>query len=624
MEKFDELYKIRHSLSHILAQAVQQTFGVDTKLGVWPAIENGFYYDMLFAKPVSEDDFKSLEEAMKKIISQDQKFWHIDCDEATARKINNFLNQPLKNELIDGFVAGGETKFSFFYNYIDPRSSSRLAENQQYYEYYQNLNNFLAQNFEGFEDKFVTFIDMCQGWHVESTKSIQPGSYKLAKLAWAYRKWDENNIQLTRIYGYAFEEKSQLQEYITQLEEAKKRDHRILWAKMKLFTISPLVWAGFVLLQPNWMIIRKALEDYLWELHQDKWYQRVWTPHLTKQELYEKSGHLAHYKDDLFQVEGSSSKEKFCIKPMNCPHHMQIFADNQFSYRDMPVRYFEPATVYRDEKTGQLSGLTRVRSITQDDWHLFCRISQLKDEMSTIVDIIREFFGTMGMNDYWVSLSVRWEDKENYIWTDEMWETSQWALREICESNWLNYKEIPWEAAFYGPKLDFMFKDAIGREWQLSTIQVDVNLPERFDLSFTNENGEKERPVVIHRAISGSLERFMGIMIENFAGLFPLWLAPVQALIVPVADVFNDKCFEIKNILSKKNIRVKIDDSDDSFSKKIRNWELEKIPYIMIIWEKEIQNSSCSIRNVKTKDQFEKNLDEFVAELETEIKERKL
>ena len=222
MEKFDELYKIRHSLSHILAQAVQQTFGVDTKLGVWPAIENGFYYDMLFAKPVSEDDFKSLEEAMKKIISQDQKFWHIDCDEATARKINNFLNQPLKNELIDGFVAGGETKFSFFYNYIDPRSSSRLAENQQYYEYYQNLNNFLAQNFEGFEDKFVTFIDMCQGWHVESTKSIQPGSYKLAKLAWAYRKWDENNIQLTRIYGYAFEEKSQLQEYITQLEKLKK------------------------------------------------------------------------------------------------------------------------------------------------------------------------------------------------------------------------------------------------------------------------------------------------------------------------------------------------------------------------------------------------------------------
>lgn len=624
MEKFDELYKKRHSLSHILAQAVQQTFWPSVKLWVWPAIENGFYYDMLFEKPLSEENFKLIEEAMKKIISQDQKFWHIDCDETTARKINDFLNQPLKNELIDGFVQNGETKFSFFYNYIDPRSSLRLAENKTYFEYYQNLNNFLAQNFEGFQDKFITFIDMCQWGHVETTKDIEAWNYKLAKLAWAYRKWDENNIQLTRIYGYAFEKKSQLQDYITQLEEAKKRDHRILWAKMKLFTISPLVWAGFVLLQPNWMIIKKALEDYLWELHKDKGYQRVWTPHLTKHELYEKSGHLAHYKDDLFQVEGSSSKEKFCVKPMNCPHHMQIFADNQFSYRDMPVRYFEPATVYRDEKTGQLSGLTRVRSITQDDWHLFCRISQLKDEMSTIVDIIREFFGTMGMNDYWVSLSLRGEDKENYIWTDQMWETSENALRQICEANNLNYKEIPWEAAFYGPKLDFMFKDAIGREWQLSTIQVDVNLPERFDLSFTNENGEKERPVVIHRAISWSLERFMGIMIENFAGLFPLWLAPVQALIVPVADVFNDKCYELKNILSKKNIRVKIDDSSDSFSKKIRNWEIEKIPYIIIIWEKEISTNCVSVRNVKTKQQFEMSFEEFWEKLVDEIENRKL
>ena len=624
MEKFDELYKKRHSLSHILAQAVQQTFWPSVKLWVWPAIENGFYYDMLFEKPLSEENFKLIEEAMKKIISQDQKFWHIDCDETTARKINDFLNQPLKNELIDGFVQNGETKFSFFYNYIDPRSSSRLAENKTYFEYYQNLNNFLAQNFEGFQDKFITFIDMCQWGHVETTKDIEAWSYKLAKLAWAYRKWDENNIQLTRIYGYAFEKKSELNDYITQLEEAKKRDHRILWAKMKLFTISPLVWAGFVLLQPNWMIIKKALEDYLWELHKDKGYQRVWTPHLTKHELYEKSGHLAHYKDDLFQVQGSSSKEKFCVKPMNCPHHMQIFADNQFSYRDMPVRYFEPATVYRDEKTGQLSGLTRVRSITQDDWHLFCRISQLKDEMSTIVDIIREFFGTMGMNDYWVSLSVRGEDKENYIWTDQMWETSENALRQICETNNLNYKEIPWEAAFYGPKLDFMFKDAIGREWQLSTIQVDVNLPERFDLSFTNENGEKERPVVIHRAISWSLERFMGIMIENFAGLFPLWLAPVQILIVPVAEVFNDKCYELKNILSKKNIRVKIDDSSDSFSKKIRNWEMEKIPYIIIIWEKEISTNSVSVRNVKTKNQFEMSFEEFSNQLVEEVENRKL
>jgi threonyl-tRNA synthetase len=467
---------------------------------------------------------------------------------------------------------------------------------------------------------------MCQGPHIISTSDIPEDSFKLDKLAGAYWRGDAKNRQLTRIYGLAFSTGEELQAYETMMEEAKKRDHRILGKKLKLFTVSDLVGSGLPLIQPNGMIIREAIREYLWDLHKDKGYDRVCTPHLAKEELYQTSGHAGKYLEDMFSVYGGTSKENFFLKPMNCPHHMQIFADNQFSYRDMPVRYFEPATVYRDEKTGQLSGLTRVRSITQDDGHLFCRVSQIKDEVSTIVDIIKEFYTTFGLMDgYWVSLSIRdSETPEKYLGDNSVWEIAEKALEEAAKANGLNYRPMPGEAAFYGPKLDFMFKDAIGREWQLATIQCDFNQPNRFKLSFTNEQGEEEQPVVIHRAISGSLERFMGIMIEHFAGTFPLWLAPEQVRIIPVGEAFVEYADTVYKTLRAANIRVRLDDSSDSLGKKIRNAETDHTNYILVVGEQEKNSGTLAVRNYKTKAQSTENTHEFLARILDEIKNKSL
>lgn len=472
----------------------------------------------------------------------------------------------------------------------------------------------------------ATFIDMCSGPHVALTSDIPEDSFQLDKLAGAYWRGDAKNKQLTRIYGLAFETKVELDAYVNMMEEAKKRDHRILGKKLKLFTISDLVGSGLPLIQPRGMIMRKAIEEYLWDLHKSKGYDRVWTPHLAKEDLYITSGHAGHYLEDMFSVYGGTSKEKFHLKPMNCPHHMQIFADNQFSYRDMPIRYFEPATVYRDEKTGQLSGLTRVRSITQDDGHLFCRVSQIKDEVSTIVDIIKTFYTTFGLMDgYWVSLSVRDPaNPEKYLGSDDVWQTAEGALEDAAKANGLNYKRMEGEAAFYGPKLDFMFKDCIGREWQLATIQCDFNLPNRFELKFTNEKGEEERPVVIHRAISGSLERFMGIMIEHFAGTFPLWLAPEQVRIIPVGESFVPYAEEVLGALTSANLRVKLDDSSDSLGKKIRNAETDHVNYILVVGEQEVTARSVAVRNFKTKGQSTESLTDFTSRVVEEVEKKSL
>ncbi len=471
----------------------------------------------------------------------------------------------------------------------------------------------------------MTFLDLCEGPHVEATKEIDPGSFVLDSIAGAYWQAKEGNPMMTRIYGLAFESKDALKKYQEMMEEAKKRDHRILGQRLKLFTISDLVGSGLPLFQPNGATIRKELEDYLWSLHKNRGYSRVWTPHLAKEALYETSGHAGHYLNHMFSVHGGTSNEDFFVKPMNCPHHMQIFADNQFSYRDMPIRYFEPATVYRDEKTGQLSGLARVRSITQDDGHLFLRVSQIHQEVSTVVQIIKQFYTTMGMMEgYRVRLSLRDDVKENYLGSDEVWETAEAALTDVCKSEGLPYQEGRGEAAFYGPKLDFMFKDAIGREWQLATCQLDFNQPERFDLSFVNEQGEKERPVVIHRAIMGSFERFIGVMIEHFAGAFPLWLAPTQIMFVPVAEKFADYCHELKAECVKHGLRAKVDESADSFAKKIRNAELDKIPYIAIIGEEEVNAKTVSMRIYKTKEQATLSADQFITDRAKEYNDRAL
>jgi len=573
--------KVRHSLAHVLATVIKQRYP-RACLGIGPAIDNGFYYDFDFSEgeSPSPEDLASLEKEMKKLISKNIDFKLEELSVTEAK--NLFKDEPYKLELIRELEGAGE-KITF----------------------YRNDN----------------FLDLCAGPHISNTKEIPVDGFKLERLAGAYWKGSEENKMLTRIYGLAFSSKEELNAYINQQEEAKKRDHRILGKTLKLFTISSLVGSGLPLLQPNGMIVRKEIEDYLWELHKNKGYLRVWTPHIAHESLYETSGHAAKFGDELFRVQGK--EEKFILKPMNCPHHMQIFADNQWSYKDMPIRYFEPATVYRDEKSGQLSGLTRVRAITQDDGHLFCRVSQIKDEVKTIVDIIKTFYTTIGlMENYWVSLSVRGDDKSKYLGGDKAWISAETALEDAAKQNELPYKRIEGEAAFYGPKLDFMFKDAIGREWQLATIQCDFNLPERFDLSFINESGEKERPVVIHRAISGSLERFMGIMIEHFAGAFPTWLSPVQVAVLPISEKHRAYASEITNQLVVAGIRTDLNSDDESLGKKIRNTKMQKVPYFLVMGDKEVEEKMITVESRDCASE-KMSLEDFILKVSSEIQTRK-
>ncbi len=581
--KEDILFKKRHSLAHIMLMAIKHHFphAIPT-LG--PVIDNGFFYDIDFSTSdkITQEDLQKIEKTMREIISRNLDFKVESIPTFEAKGL--FKNNPYKLEIIDA-----------------------IEKDNKEITLYQTGDDF---------------FDLCEGPHIDNTKEIIPDSFKLDKLAGAYWRGDEKNPMLTRIYGLAFNTKEELDAYITQQEEAKKRDHKIIGPQLKLFTTSPLVGPGLPLIQPRGMIIRKETEDYLWELHKKKGYSRVWTPHIAKEALYETSGHAAKFGDELFRVKGK--EDLFVLKPMNCPHHMQIFADNQFSYRDMPVRYFEPATVYRDEKSGQLGGLTRVRSITQDDGHLFCRIDQIQDEVSTIVGIIREFYTTIGMMDnYWVSLSVRGEDKSKYLGEDSNWNIAEKSLEDAAKKNNLNYKRVEGEAAFYGPKLDFMFKDAIGREWQLATIQCDFNLPERFDLNFINQEGKKERPVVIHRAISGSLERFIGVMIEHFAGNFPLWLSPNQITILPIADKHYDYAKTVFDKLNDADVRVELDDSKEGLGKKIRNTREMKTPYWAVIGDAEVANGTVTLEHRTEGKIGEMKTDELVERLISEIKNRK-
>jgi len=571
-----------------MAQVVLE-FWPKTKLGIGPSIENGFYYDFQFSKPLEEKDLERIEKRMKEIILQNEKFEKEEISKIKAKKI--FANQPYKLELISELPGKTVTI------YTNSPSFAKASEGKG-------------------------FTDLCKGPHIKNTKEINPNSFQITKIAGAYWRGNEKNKMLTRIYGLAFETPEKLMAYLKMMEEAERRDHRKLGAQLKLFTISDLVGAGLPMLQPKGMILRKEIEDYLWDLHKNKGYQRVWTPHITKKSLYETSGHAAKFGEEIFKVKGGD--EEFFMKPMNCPHHMQIFCDNQFSYRDMPVRYFEPATVYRYEKAGQLSGLTRVRAITQDDGHLFCRVSQISEEVSTIVEIIRAFYTTMNMMEgYWVRLSVRGKDKKMYLGSDEVWKKAETALEKAAKENELNYKRVEGEAAFYGPKLDFMFKDAIGREWQLATIQCDFNLPERFNLSFVNEKGEAERPVVIHRAISGSLERFMGVMIEHFAGAFPLWLSPIQVAIIPISEKHFDYAKKIEKELQKNNVRIELKNENETLGKKIRAAEMQKIPYLLIIGDKEIEAQSVSVRERGKGDLGAIKIDAFVEKVKNEIENKK-
>ena len=478
-----ELEHYRHSLAHLLAAAVLEMYP-DAKRTIGPAIEDGFYYDFEFSTPISETELPKIEKRMRKILTTWKSFERIDVSADEARK--EFSDNPYKTELINEFSKDG-----------------------------QSLTFYKSGN----------YLDLCRGGHIENPKDIDPEAFKLTKLAGAYWRGDENNAQLTRIYGVAFETKEHLDAHLTMLEEAKRRDHRKLGVELDLFAFSPLVGPGLPLFTPRGTILREQIVNFVWSLMKPYGYARVNIPHMAKSDLYKTSGHWDKFADDIFHVSSKKSDDAFVLKPMNCPHHTQIYASRVRSYRDLPLRFSEVTTVYRDENTGQLQGLSRVRSITQDDAHVFCRMDQVKTEALAIYDIITKFYKAFDM-PLRIRLSVNDPEKpEAYLGGAEVWDNAVGMLKELLGDLGQDYETGVGEAAFYGPKIDFIAKDAIGREWQLATIQLDFNLPERFELEYVDSDNAKKRPVMIHRAILGSVERFIGVMIEHYAGAFPMWLS---------------------------------------------------------------------------------------------------
>lgn len=584
-----ELDHMRHSCAHILAQAVLEMFP-DAQLGIGPTTEDGFYYDFDLPRTLIPEDLEILQEKMEKIAKEKQTFKRVESKVEKAIEFYKEAKQPYKVDIAEGLKNEGEDVVTF----------------------YENID----------QDGKVRFSDLCRGGHTDDTGKA--GSFKLTKIAGAYWRGDEKKPMLQRIYGLCFKDNKALRVHMQMLEEAKKRDHRKLGKELDLFTFSDLVGPGLPLWTPRGTLMRNLLDDFVWQMRKERGYQRVAIPHITKKELYETSGHWQKFADDLFRI-NTREEHEFAMKPMNCPHHTQIYNSQQRSYKDLPQRYAETTMVYRDEQTGELHGLSRVRSITQDDAHVFCRTSQMKEEFLKIWDIIEIFYKAVGFGDLKLRLSLHDPDEfEKYLGTPELWQEAENSLREIADEKGADYFEAPGEAAFYGPKMDFMTKDSIGREWQVATIQLDINMPERFDLFCINENGEQERIVMVHAAIMGSIERFMSIFIEHHAGAFPLWLAPVQVKILPVSDKFMEYAEEVMKDLQKADVRVEIDDSNEGLGKKIRNAEMQKIPYMLVVGEKEVADKQVAVRNYQTKKQTTMAADSFLESVLAEIRDKTL
>lgn len=591
---------LKHSTAHILAGAVLEMFP-EAKFGIGPAIEDGFYYDFDLPRTLIPEDLEILEEKMRALIKADHPFEKRDISIEEALESFTKLNQTYKIELINDLKDSGETSVSVY--------------------------------------KSGHFTDLCRGPHIESTGQINAQAFKLTKISGAYWKADEKNPQMQRIYGVVFEDKKELKNYLHQIEEAKKRDHRKLGKELDLFHIDEKVGLGLPLWHPKGAILWRVIEDFWYQEHLKNDYELVRTPHIGGKNLWETSGHWGFYNASMYppieigqtleerqnKIEAKESEE-YLLKPMNCPFHVQIFKSAPRSYRELPFRWAECGTVYRYEKKGELSGLTRVRGFTQDDAHIFCQKEQVEDELKKVIDFILFIYQSFGFKkeDVKVFLSLRNpEDTSKYAGDDEGWEFTEKVLRQVATEKKLDFVEEAGEAAFYGPKLDFKVKDSLGRLWQCSTLQFDFNLPPRFEMSFKNNQGQEERPYVLHRALFGSFERFIGLLIEHYAGAFPTWLSPVQISIVPVSEKFNAYAQEIKETLRQQGLRVSLNLKDESLGKRIREEEKEKIPHILIVGEKEVEDKTVTVRSRGIEKQQTLSLDKFIEKISKEIAEKK-
>ncbi|HRY52499.1 MAG TPA: threonine--tRNA ligase [Candidatus Portnoybacteria bacterium] len=594
----NDLDVLRHSTAHVLAAAVLEMFP-ETKFAIGPNIEDGFYYDFELPRTLIPEDLPLLEEKMRAIIKANHPFEKSSVSTKKAIELFDKAKQPYKVDLIKDLEKDEAAKEVSIY-------------------------------------KSGPFVDLCRGPHLDSAGEIKADAFKLTKIAGAYWRGDAKNKMLQRIYGVAFENKKDLAAYLTKIEEAAKRDHRKIGKEMELFIIDQTVGAGLVMWQPKGALLWRIMEDFWHAEHLKNGYELVRTPHIGSRQLWETSGHWGFYADSMYPVlevgqslndakagKKAESKEEYLLKPMNCPFHVLIYNSRVRSYRELPVRWAESATVYRYEKSGELSGLTRVRGFAQDDAHIVCPKSQVKEELSRVVDFIKHMLGTFGFKDYAVYLSLRDPaNKEKYAGHEEGWKFTEEILEEVAKEKKLDYKKEIGEAAFYGPKLDFKIKDCLGREWQCSTLQFDFNLPERFDMTFANEKGEKERPYMLHRALFGSFERFIGVLIEHYAGAFPVWLAPEQVWLLPISDKHIDYANKVADQLRAANIRVVVRNESETIGKKIRTGETQKVPYLLVMGDKEIAADSVAVRQRGQGDLGAIKIDEFIKKITTEIKNK--
>ncbi|MBP6946209.1 MAG: threonine--tRNA ligase [Candidatus Pacebacteria bacterium] len=575
-----ELEYKRHTLAHLMAAAIMKIWP-DAKRTIGPAIDDGFYFDFEFSTPLSEKDFTKIEKEMRKLLPSWKAFERSELTRDEAKK--EYPGNPYKHELIDEFTADG-SKVSFY--------------------------------------KSGEYSDLCRGGHVENPSiDIKPDSFKLDRIAGAYWRGDEKNPMLTRIYALAFDTKEDLEAYLVRREEAKKRDHRKIAREQGLLVFSDLVGSGMPLFTPKGNIIRSEIINLSRELNDELGFGEVHTPNMNKGELFKISGHYDKYKEDMLQVESQYVEDEMFLKPMNCPQHTQIYASQPRSYRDLPIRYSDFAVLYRDERPGELSGLTRLRAFSQDDGHIFCREDQVEEEISNVLSAIQKILKIYQI-DYWMRLSLRDPaKKEKYLGGDEVWEKSEPIMRTLLQKKEINFKEAVGDAAFYGPKIDIMAVDAIGREWQISTIQLDFNMPGRFELAYMDKDGVEKTPVMIHRALIGSPDRFMGVLIEHYAGAFPLWLSPVQVKVLPISEKHNEYGHKVLAELKTAGIRAEIDDANESLGKKIRNAKKEKTPYLFVVGDKEIENNTVSVEN-RTASEGAMTITDILTRISKEISER--